>query len=75
MVRIILKRVVALTACGCSAGNRTTSLAFTVSGLPATVTSASPSMACTSASNGGGVFAQSLPFIEREDRDIPLLPV
>jgi hypothetical protein len=38
MVSSILKRVVALTACGFSAGNRTTSPAFNAMGLPATVT-------------------------------------
>src|ERR1039457_5804756 len=51
MVSSILKRVAALTAWGCVAGNRTTSPAFTVMDLPAIVTSPSPSIACTSASN------------------------
>ena len=52
IVNTILKRVVAFTACGLSAGSRTTSPGFTAMGLPATVISASPSTACTSASNG-----------------------
>jgi hypothetical protein len=52
MVNTILKRAVAFTACGFSAGSRTTSPVFTAIGLPPTVISASPSTACTRASNG-----------------------
>jgi hypothetical protein len=52
MVNTILKRVVALTACGLPAGNKTILPDLNAMGFPATVTSDSPSMSCTKASNG-----------------------
>ena len=73
MVSTILKRAVALTACGFSAGSRTTSPARNAMGLPATVTSASPSMACTKASNGEVCSLSPLSFVECKDRDVPFI--
>jgi hypothetical protein len=56
MVSTILKRVFAFTACGFSAGSRTTSPVFSAMGLPATVISASPSTAFVKGKDGNVSF-------------------
>ena len=74
MVRTILKRVVALTAWGFSAANKTISPAVSAIGLPATVISASPSIACTSAANGEVCSVNACPASNAKIVTFPFSP-